>query len=48
MRCSEAAQAAPESEAERQHLLRIGPRLARKLGHAKVKPRAPRRPCGST
>jgi len=29
----EAASAAPESEAERQHLLRIGPRLARKLGH---------------
>jgi hypothetical protein len=33
------ASAAPESEAERQHLLRIGPRLARKLGHAKTKPR---------
>jgi hypothetical protein len=33
------AEQAPESEAERQHLLRIGPRLARKLGHAKVKPR---------
>ena len=33
----EQASAAPESEAERQHLLRIGPRLARKLGHAKVK-----------
>jgi len=31
----ETAQAAPESDAERQHLLRIGPRLARKLGHAK-------------
>jgi len=31
------AEQAPESEAERQHLLRIGPRLARKLGHAKVK-----------
>jgi hypothetical protein len=29
----EAAQAAPESDAERQHLLRLGPRLARKLGH---------------
>ncbi|MGJ7915498.1 VRR-NUC domain-containing protein [Massilia sp. LXY-6] len=28
------AEQAPESEAERQHLLRIGPRLARKLGHA--------------
>lgn len=33
------AEQAPESEAERQHLLRIGPRLARKLGHAKSKPR---------
>jgi hypothetical protein len=33
------AEQAPESEAERQHLLRIGPRLARKLGHAKAKPR---------
>jgi hypothetical protein len=33
------ASEAPESEAERQHLLRIGPRLARKLGHARVKPR---------
>lgn len=32
----EIADAAPESEAERQHLLRIGPRLARKLGHARV------------
>ncbi|ALK96709.1 nuclease [Massilia sp. WF1] len=31
------AEQAPESEAERQHLLRIGPRLARKLGHAKTK-----------
>jgi hypothetical protein len=31
----EQASAAPESEAERQHLLRIGPRLARKLGHPK-------------
>ncbi|WP_296944909.1 VRR-NUC domain-containing protein [uncultured Massilia sp.] len=31
----EAASAAPESEAERQHLRRIGPRLARKLGHPK-------------
>jgi hypothetical protein len=30
------AQAAPESEAERQHLLRIAPRLARRLGHAKL------------
>jgi len=31
----ERAWAAPESDAERQHLLRIGPRLARKLGHAR-------------
>lgn len=30
---------APESEAERQHLLRIGPRLARKLGHITKKTR---------
>ena len=30
------AQAAPESDAERQHLLRIGPRLARRLGHPKT------------
>jgi hypothetical protein len=30
------AQEAPESEAERQHLLRIGPRLAKKLGHGKT------------
>ena len=29
------AQAQPESEAERQQLLRIAPRLARKLGHAR-------------
>jgi hypothetical protein len=35
----EAAQAAPESEAERQHLLRLGPRLARRLGHARMTPR---------
>jgi hypothetical protein len=35
----EAAQAAPENEAERQHLLRIGPRLARRLGHARMTPR---------
>jgi hypothetical protein len=35
---SQASQA-PESEAERQHLLRIGPRLARKLGHGKAAPR---------
>jgi len=31
-----AAQGAPESDAERQHLLRIGPRLARRLGHPKT------------
>ncbi|WP_313705753.1 VRR-NUC domain-containing protein [Massilia sp.] len=30
------AQDAPESDAERQHLLRIGPRLARRLGHPKT------------
>jgi len=35
------AQKAPESDAERQQLARIGPRLARKLGHEK---RAARRP----
>jgi hypothetical protein len=35
----ETAHAAPESEAERQHLLRIGPRLARKLGHPRSAPR---------
>ena len=33
------AQDAPENEAERQHLLRIAPRLARRLGHAKLAPR---------
>jgi hypothetical protein len=38
------ASAAPESEAERQHLLRIGPRLARKLGHARVAPRRAAKP----
>ncbi len=32
----QAAQAAPESEAERQHLLRMGPRLARRLGHPRA------------
>ncbi|VXA92301.1 VRR-NUC domain-containing protein [Massilia sp. 9I] len=32
----EVAQSAPESEAERQHLTRIGPRLARRLGHARL------------
>jgi hypothetical protein len=31
----ETARQAPESEAEHQHLLRIGPRLARRLGHTK-------------
>ena len=36
------AEQAPESEAERQHLLRIGPRLRRKLGHAKVGRPTPR------
>lgn len=35
------AQAAPESEAERQHLTRIGPRLARRLGHARLATRKP-------
>lgn len=30
------AQKAPESDAERQHLARIAPRLARKLGHEKL------------
>jgi hypothetical protein len=30
------AQAAPESDAERQHLLRIAPRLARRLGHPRT------------
>lgn len=34
------AQAAPESEAERQHLARIAPRLARRLGHARAPARA--------
>ena len=33
------AQAAPENDAERQHLARIAPRLARKLGHARLAPR---------
>lgn len=33
------ASAAPESEAERQQLLRIGPRLARRLGHPGGAPR---------
>ena len=33
------AQSAPESEAERQQLLRVAPRLARRLGHAKPAPR---------
>jgi hypothetical protein len=35
------AQAAPESDAERQHLLRIAPRLARKLGHVRAVARRP-------
>ncbi|MET0322908.1 MAG: VRR-NUC domain-containing protein, partial [Duganella sp.] len=35
---------APESEAERQQLLRMAPRLARKLGHAKAPPVAPNKP----
>jgi hypothetical protein len=35
----EHASAAPESEAERQHLLRIGPRLGKKLGHARIAPK---------
>jgi hypothetical protein len=34
----QAAMQAPESEAERQQLLRMAPRLARKLGHAKPPP----------
>jgi len=38
------AQAAPESEAERQHLGRIGPRLARRLGHARLPARRPTPP----
>jgi VRR-NUC domain/Fanconi anemia-associated nuclease SAP domain len=38
------AMAAPESEAERQQLLRMAPRLARKLGHAKPPPVTPARP----
>ena len=40
----ETARAAPESEAERQHLGRIGPRLARKLGYPRsvaARPAAP-------
>jgi hypothetical protein len=40
------AMAAPESEAERQHLLRMAPRLARRLGHprgAAGKPAPPQR-----
>ena len=36
-----AARAAPESAAEQQQLLRMAPRLARKLGHAKPVPAAP-------
>lgn len=33
------AQGAPENDAERQHLARIAPRLARRLGHARLSPR---------
>ncbi|WP_317203742.1 VRR-NUC domain-containing protein, partial [Janthinobacterium sp.] len=40
----QAALQAPESEAERQQLLRMQPRLARKLGHAKPAPHAPAQP----
>lgn len=36
-----AAREAPENDAERQHLLRIGPRLARRLGHPKTIVRRP-------
>lgn len=36
-----AARDAPENDAERQHLLRIGPRLARRLGHPKTIARRP-------
>jgi hypothetical protein len=36
-----AAEQAPESEAERQHLLRLGPRLRRKLGHPRQLPARP-------
>jgi hypothetical protein len=35
------AQEAPESEAERQHLLRMEPRLRRKLGHVRAAARKP-------
>lgn len=35
------AQEAPESEAERQHLLRMEPRLRRKLGHVRASARKP-------
>lgn len=34
------AQSAPENEAERQHLARIAPRLARRLGHPRLAARA--------
>lgn len=37
----ETASQAPESEAERQQLLRVAPRLARKLGHARTRAPAP-------
>ncbi|MFD2365712.1 VRR-NUC domain-containing protein [Pseudoduganella sp. GCM10020061] len=36
-----AAQQAPESDTERQHLARIAPRLASRLGHARVRARRP-------
>jgi hypothetical protein len=38
------AEREPENDAERQHLLRIGPRLARKLGHPKTIARRPSAP----
>ncbi|MFL6656665.1 MAG: VRR-NUC domain-containing protein [Massilia sp.] len=37
----EQAMAAPESDAERQHLSRIGPRLQRRLGHVRATTRRP-------
>jgi hypothetical protein len=40
----QAAEREPENDAERQHLLRIGPRLARKLGHPKTIARRPAAP----
>ena len=38
------AERAPENDAESQHLLRLGPRLARKLGHSKSIARRPAAP----